>query len=467
MDKIEDNCGCCLAHSLHDAYNSTKSLGHRGRDSAGICAINRSGRIDLVTWAGAVTRFDLGNLHEVLPGDYHTFLGHVRYATKGKKEFALQDAHPIAIGGRREVRGDHVITRDCEMVAVHNGQVDNFYLKDIKGNFRTGTDTEKLLYYYKQHGERGLLNDIPGAYTMAIADKRRKDVVVFRDRTGIRPGILGEKDGKKVFASESIALTGNGATIDEDLDPGSIYYFSHEGRVQKELIVSSKHRFCFFEYNYLAHVSSILNDVSVNSVRIRLGEKLAEEFHPKVDFVTYLPRCPKPAAIAYANKIGVEFLPIFYKPCSDRAFMDSTPDKRKSSIEKNLYLVPEIEEKIRGKSIVCIDDSVVRGNNSIRVRELLYNVGRVKEAYLASYTPKIGIIGKDKVKRGCLFGVDMPPNDNFIARGRSNKEINEQIGMPVKFLSLEGMLKVYESLGVSRKSLCTFCIGGEHPLDSL
>ena len=123
------------------------------------------------------------------------------------------------------------------------------------------------------------------------------------------------------------------------------------------------------------------------------------------------------------------------------------------------------------KRIVVIDDSTIRGNNAAHVRKLLYEDAGVKEAILLNYTPQVGIIGEDGIARGCNLGVDMPPEENeehkFIARNRNVEQISTEIGMPVRFISVEGMLDVFRSFGISEKELCTFCIGGRHPLNDL
>ena len=113
--------------------------------------------------------------------------------------------------------------------------------------------------------------------------------------------------------------------------------------------------------------------------------------------------------------------------------------------------------------MLLMDDSIIRGNNIRRARELLYDEAGVREAVLLSYTPPIGRVGRDGVPRGCEFGVDMPPNDNFIARGRTRQQIGDQIQMDIQYLSVRGMLRAFRESGVKPKNLCTYCIGGEHP----
>jgi amidophosphoribosyltransferase len=470
-DAVRHNCGFCVAHTLHDAYSFLRSLQHRGREAAGLAAVGE-GRIDVIKWAGGVDRFDVTDLHKIFPSpSYHTYMAHVRYATRGSKEQILDDAHPHVLGGQVEDRGNHILIRECEMAAVHNGQVDLSPFTDLDLSRMTSTcDTEGLLYLYRRDDEQELLRTIPGAYTMAIADYRKRDVMVLRDRTGIKPGVLGWKDGKYGVASEDIAFRKNGGDFIEDLDPGAVYYLSPEGDVSKEQIVAPQKAHCFFEWNYIADVDSILNTVPARRVREVLGEILAEEFCPEdADVVTFLPRCPEVAARSYSRHSGIPFLPIFYKMRGERSFQGSNAQDRKRSIDSNLHVLPGLRSQLAGKTVILIDDSIVRGNNSLRARDLLYDDLGVKKAYLVSYTPPIGVVPEDGTPRGCMFGVDMPPNppdgEGFIARGRSVEQIGERMGMPVVYVSVEGMKRAFERLGLPDEGLCTYCIGGRHPFE--
>ena len=473
---IEDHCGIAVTHSLHDLYSFLQSLQHRGREAAGIAAVS-SERIDVLKWIGKVDKFDftLEDLHHIFPGkEYRTFLGHVRYATRGRKEKILEDAHPHTVGGTVIDRGDHIFILDCSAAIVHNGQVNEEYLASVdKSGLKTGCDTEALLLKYLATNEQEILKTIPGAYTAAIADKRRKEVLVFRDKTGIMPGVLGKKGGKFLAASEDIALRKNGAQLVEDLTPGSVYYFDAQGNYRKEKIVQPQIKFCRFQYNYLAHGDSIMNNVSVRTARQWLGKECAKEFpFQDVDFVTYIPRCPEDAALAYAGELELPFLSIFYKKEMERSFLGSTKAERGKSIDANLHLYPHVIETLRGKTLVALEDSTVRGNVTRRVRHLLYDVAQVKEARILNYTPPLGIVGEDGELRGCSYGVDMPPEDDFIARtldeqgkprNRSREEISAEAGLPVFYLSPAGEMEALRKAGLDPEKLCTFCTGGKRP----
>ena len=468
-EHISHHCGLCVTHTLHDAYSFIKTLQHRGRDAVGIAGVGH-GRIDAVKWLGTVETMDLVDLHKIMPSSgYHTFLAHVRYATKGSKRRLLEDAHPHVIGGAMTDYGSHVIYAGCEMVAVHNGHVADHHLHGAGNAAANGgagagaCDTERLLHLYRAIGEAELVRRLPGAYTMAIADCSRDDVLVLRDRTGIRPGVLGIKDGKHVVVSEDIALRKNGGDFLEDLDPGAAYYLAADGAYRKHQLTPPAPAHCFFEWNYFADRDSIVEGLYVKKLRRALGEMLAEELElDRVDFVSYFPRAPEDAARGLAERAKVPFRPLFYKLRGERSFQGPTPDERSQSISRNIYLIPGVVNGIRGRSVLVVDDSIVRGNNVMRERALLEESG-VRQALHALYTPPIGIVGDDGVARGCLFGIDMPPDDTFFARGRNPQQMAEAAGAQVVFLTKSGMLKVYQRLGISPDRLCTYCIGGPYP----
>ncbi len=461
---IRHNCGLCVAHTLHDAYAFIRTLQHRGRDATGIAAVGDD-RIDVIKWEGSVDRVDLVDLHKIFPSPkYHTYMAHVRYATRGSKDALLSEAHPHVLGGRTEHNENHLLIRDCDMAAVHNGQVDDEYLKGVNRNLMdTGCDTEALLHVFRDKGEFEFLRSIPGAYTIAMAERGRSGVVVLRDRTGIKPGVLGWKDGKYCVTSEDIALRKNGAEFIEDLDCGAAYYFAPDGSYRKQQVVDPEPAHCFFEWNYIADRDTILQGIYVKRLRRALGETLAREYTPtSAHLTTYLPRSPEDAAMGYAKATGIAFQPLFYKLRGERAFQGPTADERKTSIYRNLYVLPHTDKSVRGRSVVVIDDSVVRGNNIRREKELLDEVGAGSVCHL-NYTPPIGIRGDDGVPRGCMFGVDMGPTDDFLARDRTPEQINEELGLQIVYISPTGMLNTFERMGMPRGDLCTYCIGGCHP----
>lgn len=478
---LEEKCGVFLGHTLHDVYSGIKSLQHRGRGFAGIAAMSEE-RIDIIKWIGTVSAFDVADMHKILPAinHYHLFMGHVRYPTKGKKE-SIEEAHPHFIGGHVLKRPGHMLALDCDMAIVHNGQIDPKYLESVdKSGLMTTCDSEELLHYYSQYGEKELLKNIPLAYTLAIFDKKMKEAIVIRDRTGIKPGSIGWKDGKHQASSEDRAFTSNGGKPIKEMNPGSVYYFDINGDFRREDIVKPVVRFCEFEFDYAGHHESCFMGRNVNSIRDALGEQVGLEFieqFPKInlDFVSYLPRCPEPAARGFSRGTGIPFTEVFYKIRAERSFQGPNKEERSNSIKKNLNLTPEALEILPGKTIAIIDDSIVRGTNIKKARQLLYEEAKVKEAYFISYTNPIGIFGEDGLPRGCEYGVDMPievdnpAEEGFIARdyrekrNRTFQEISEIVKMPIFYISKEGKEKVYKEFGL--RNLCSFCFGGEKPFN--
>src|SRR3989338_528298 len=472
MDEaIQSKCGLCVAHSLHDVYSYGKDLQHRGREGFGIAAIGPGG-IDVLKLKGVVSDAKLKNLLGIFPANrYDLYMLHVRYATQGREDRILEDSHPHVIGGTTSDYGSHIHIRGCESVMIHNGQADleGIANDEISSN---ACDTKILLDYYKRHNEFELMKNINGSFVMAIADKSRAEVIIMRDRFGIKPGYMCEKDGKICVASEDSALKNNGGEkTGEDLRPGVIYYLSAQGTIREIPIFNEQPKHCFFEWNYIANVASTIDEVSVHKVRRELGRSLAREFHPKgIDIITYLPECPIVAAETYAEELNRKIEDIFYKLKGERAFQGTTKQDRKDSIKRNLYIYPDKLQEIRGKNIVVVDDSTIRGNNSAHARELLQEAGANKISFI-NYTSKIGIIGEDRIPRGCLFGVDMPPEDDFVVRtknkqrNREDWEINRALKMEIYYLSPEGMFQAFERAGMPRKNLCSYCIGGKHPFE--
>lgn len=472
---IEHNCGLALAHTLHDLHSMMLAQEHRGQEAAGICAVGDE-RIDVLKWVGGLGFFGKDNLYRIFPStSYHTFFGHVRYSTSGKKDprDILLGAHPHTVGGSVIDHGNHILILGCEKAMVQNGNVDVSSLEGIvRANLKTGCDTEALLHYYAEQGARNILRNIPGAYTLIVADQRRKEIMVMRDPTGIRIGVLGVKGGKFCVASEDTAIRKNGGTPQGDLSPGAIYYFDHDGQIVKTQVIDETEiegnlAHCMFEYLYLADPDSVIDGVSVRFLRGLLGSQMAREYAPEVDFVTYVPRSPEAAAKKYAEILGVPCFDVFYKPNSRRSFIEGTTEARVAVTKENFFLLPSAMERIAGKRCIVVDDSIVRGTVVRRVQELLYTEAKVANAELFSYTPPIGIIGDDGIPRGCLYGVDMPPTDKFITRidGRNatGKQINKRAGMPVRFLSRAGLNSVFERVGLPPTELCMYCIGGKAP----
>jgi amidophosphoribosyltransferase len=279
-----------------------------------------------------------------------------------------------------------------------------------------------------------------------------------------------------------VVFTENNGRWINDLDPGVIYYLEPDGGCREERVMQPhKTAHCMFEWKYISKLNTVIDSVSVRTYRGEVGKTLAEEFHPKdIDIISFVPRCPETTARSFAQEyakmyhknIGHIYRSIFYKRNSSRSFIESTTEERAKSISNNLYIIPQTAGELRDKVLCLIDDSVIRGNNSLRAIMLAKECG-VKKIYFVSYTPPIGVIGEDGIPRGCNLGVDMPPNDKFIIRkmvdgkevNRTYEEVGNELGVEMYYLSIEGMFKTFEKLGMKKDQLCAFCVGGKHPFE--
>jgi len=467
-EEINSECGFNIGHTSHDTYNMSKATQNRGREGSGIGVKTTEGTIDVHKWLGEVTRFRLENIASNLVGVI--FCGHNRYSTSGAKDpqALLNASHPHVIGGEDHIYPEHIVTRNASACCVHNGNIPPEFLSDISlEGLRSDCDTERFLHLYKKIGEKELIRRVPGAYSVAIFDAERDEAIVMRDSHSMRPCHIGIKDGRYIAASEDFAIKEIGGRPIRELGGGEIAYIKNRD-IRIETVYPQNPQICFFENNYLANHDSTCQGVRVWDIRFELGRQLAREFRPgDADIVTYVPDCPEPYARGYAEETRlqgneVRFQELFDKRKSERSFMGSEQELRKKSISNNLYLKDNID--VRGKIIVLIDDSIVRGNVSQEAVQQLLKAG-AKRVYFISGTPPIGAI-VNREPRGCYYGVDIDPlSDKFAIRENgSPAAIASKIGATsVHYISEDGMFKAYAKFGLDRGEFCTYCIGGPKP----
>jgi amidophosphoribosyltransferase len=446
---------------LHDTYNGIKALQHRGQDTAGIAA-KYDGGIDVLRWAGMVETFSLDSAHMLLGGDM--FIGHVRYATSYKEENKdlFSGAHPRHSGGivteHKNLPYPHTIARGASHAIVHNGNVPGL---------RCGPDeidTDVMQRAYIKYGLEWLMQKMPAAYSCAIMDAGSNEVVVFRDRKGIRPLWVGEKDGRVIAASEDVAIWDVGGKPIREVRPGEAIFIRHNGRDfrSQQMVKPDGIMPCFFEFNYNAALSSSWGGKTITDVSYRLGAQLAMEWRPDADLVTYIPRRPKPMAMSYAEVRKIPFIEIFYKVGNKRAFLGPDDETRRLMIGGNLFLRDNAIPQIRGKRVIVIDDSIVRMINAPDAAGKARDIGGVEWLGLGACTPPLGPVSGGE-RHSCVFGVDMPPEDQFaIRKYKTHEELVKASGFDdVGYLSLDGMLRAHRVNGEQR---CLYCIGGRNPL---
>jgi amidophosphoribosyltransferase len=458
-EDVGSECGIILAHGFDDLYRGLNSLQHRGQEAAGI-AVKWGSEIDVIKWSGRVRDFADHYLADILRVDERRgaiYMGHVRYSTSGTKT-GIENAHPRSKGGKITKHESHMIVRGARSAVVHNGTLVG---KEYASS--TQDDTMALLDLYENGGPESIIKEVPAAYAAIIMDSNKDEVAAIRDRHGMRLLTVGERKGRYVVASEDRAISEIGGAPESDLRPGSVVYITpkQNGFRFVDVTTDAPLRLCFFEPNYLCHWKSGFHGQAVKMIRRRLGLNLARECNPgDITIVTHVPTAPYSIGAGYGMGVGIERTDIFYKVAMDRSFIEPEEDRRRLSIGKNLYVRDDVN--LHGHVIAVVEDSVVRGTVIRDATEKLKDRG-AKKVYWLSATPPLGPV-IDDIPHGCLFGVDMPPKDDFIwKRFECSKErIEKYSGVDIiHYLSEESMFAAY---GIDADCFCRYCIGGPDPL---
>ncbi len=468
-----EKCGIVLTHNLSDGIDIARKMKNRGKESTGFSIKNPRG-IDTIKWKGDGGEFSAKQLYDTLYGgsvEAGIVIGHVRYSTSGSKD--LEGAHPHYTKPENVTHHKtHIIARNSKTAIAHNGNVPDIddVLSELcmEKSHELKTDTEKILGIYTRLGERGVIENVLGSYCIAILDAGRGESVLFKDRFGLKPLWIGEKSGKTIAASEDSVITEiNGFPIRE-VEPGECIYIHPDGSYDPKQIVEPCKKLCMFEFQYFSRWESHMGGRWIRDVRYQEGIEAANEFMPDdIDIVTYIPNTPRPSADGYARVMkerkGLCKKPLrelFYKMRpKERSFMEGEQRERENSIRHNLYLKDNVS--VAGKNVLIIDDSIVRSTNIKRAVDLLRDKD-VDKIYVVSLTPPIGTDhnGDDT---GCLYGVDMPPGDNFAIKKYGSIEGIAKANRidHLHYLSREAMIR---GIGIPEDNLCTYCIGGEDPI---
>ncbi|NLL71075.1 MAG: amidophosphoribosyltransferase [Epulopiscium sp.] len=454
LDKLKEKCGLFGVYNCNDwntaelTYYGLYALQHRGQESAGI-AVNDNGRIFYHKEMGLVSEiFDhvvLGHLHGEIA------VGHVRYATA--EERMREDIQPLVL---KYTKG--------HMALAHNGNLINAQqlrskLEEQGTFFQTTTDLEVLAALLSRARIRHhsiedalveVMNKIKGAYSLLIMTPHK--LIAARDPLGMRPLSLGKKGDSYIFASESTAFDAVGATYLRDVLPGEIIVVQ-DGKLRTlSNHVSTLSRMCVFEYVYFARPDSIIEGAEVYEARLEAGKILARECPAEADIVIGVPDSGLAAAQGYAKESGIPYGEGFVKNrYVGRTFIQPSQALRQEGVQIKLN---PLRSQVKGKRVVMIDDSIVRGTTSKYIVSLLKEAG-AKEVHVRISSPP--------VTHSCYFGIDTPHRKNLIAHTHSLEEIKQEIGADsIGFISLEGLLKT--PVGATC-GLCTACFTGEYPME--
>ena len=447
-----DECGVFGIYAPgHDvsrlAYFALYALQHRGQESAGIAAADVGGHIMTLRELGLVNQvFDEQKLR-ALGGQLA--VGHVRYSTTGSNGW--DNAQPIHRSDRRE------------LALAHNGNLINAVelhteLRERGMSFRSTSDSEIIAALLASHeAERiedavaAVMPRLQGAFSTVLMTK--DTLVAFRDPAGLRPLVLGRIGERYCVASESCALDIIGATLVRDVAPGEMVWINEQRVQTRQVVTGAREAFCVFEYIYFARPDSRMGGDVLQAMRGRMGEILARESPaPGADLVIPVPDSGAPAARGFARASG---LPqddgLIKNRYVGRTFIEPGQELRKHGLRLKFNPLPEI---VGGRSIVVVDDSIVRGNTTRHLVQMLREAG-AREVHLRISAPPI--------KHPCHYGVDMSTREEMIAHGRSVEEVAAELRCDsLAYLSLDG---IYEAVRGSSERHCDACFSGHYPLE--
>ena len=450
-DKPKDECGVfgVFGHpkAVELTYLGLRALQHRGQESSGIVASDG----EKFTY-----HHGMGLVHSVFTTEVlaklngHIAIGHNRYSTTG--ESTLENAQPLVRNYKQGPLG-----------LGHNGNLVNSsyirnHLEDAGSIFSTNLDTE-VIFHLIAHSRKQVLEDriidalrsIQGAYSFVCMDKNT--LIGARDAYGFRPLWLGKLDDAYVLASETCALDVIEAKPIREVEPGELIFIRSIHRGVESLRFrrrESKLSQCIFEYIYLARPDGRMFGQSVNSTRREFGRQLAREHPVKADIVIPVPDSATIAALGYAEESNIPFdLGLSRNTFVGRSFMNPTQDIRELMVKVKLNPIRDV---LRGKRVVLVDDSIMRGTNSRKLVKIVRQGGATAVHLRIASPPN---------KFSCFYGVDTPTRGELIASSHTIEEIRKYIRADsLGYLSIDGMLNSVKD----SQDFCTTCFDGKYPV---
>ena len=455
-----------IAPVAQDLYDGLMLLQHRGQDSAGIVSFD--GRFNLHKGNGLVR--DVFQMENMIRLRGNVGIGHVRYPTAGCYDAA--EAQPF------------IANNPFGIALIHNGNLTNYSeLKDqvINDNSRylnTASDSEVLLNVLANEiralnskkltpqlifdAVKKVFARIKGSYSV-ICLIAGYGMLAFRDRNGIRPLVFGKRDlghgPEYIFASESVALDTLGFQVVRDVQPGEAIFVDMNREVFIRQIEKPDWAPCIFEFVYLARPDSVIDDIGVYKSRVRMGQFLAKQIKKamdggmKIDVVIPVPATAVSSAFEIAAQLDL--------PCREgliknryigRTFIMPGQAIRKRSIK---YKLNPIKMVIENKNVLLVDDSIVRGNTSRKIIEMVRDAG-AKKVYFASCCPPL--------INPCVYGVDMPSRKDFIAHNLTVEEIGKALGADrIFYQTLKDLISSVQKGNPKIPNFCTGCLSGKYP----
>ncbi|HZK91661.1 MAG TPA: amidophosphoribosyltransferase [Stellaceae bacterium] len=454
-DRFHDECGVFGVFGHPDAAALTAlglhALQHRGQEAAGIVAYDGE-QFNAHRGMGLVgDNFGAPEVIRKLPG--HSAIGHVRYATTG--EVALRNVQPlffeIELGG---------------LAICHNGNLTNSYQlrKQLvrRGSlFHTTSDTEVINHLIATSKQGTIidrlvdaLSQVEGAYSLAALSQEA--VIGVRDPLGVRPLVVGRLADSWIIASETCALDIIDADFVRDVEPGEIVIADAEGLHSVKPFTRKPERFCIFEYIYFARPDSVMEGRSVYEARKRIGQELARESFIDADVVVPVPDSGVPAAIGYSQEAGIPFeLGIIRNHYVGRTFIEPTDQIRHLGVRLKHNAN---RNDLKGKRVILVDDSIVRGTTSTKIVDMVRNAG-AREVHMRISSPP--------TMHPCFYGIATPDRDQLLASRYDVDAMARLIGVDsLAFISIDGL---YRAMGTASRDpgaprFCDACFTGDYPI---
>jgi len=433
-------------------YYGLYALQHRGQESAGI-ATSDGTRINVYKDMGLVSQvFDETTLN-TLTG--HLAVGHCRYSTTGASHWAnAQPTLGATAAGTVALAHNGNLTNTAELKAMLTDRTDG----QLTGEMKQGNTSDTALVTALLQGEEGksleqtameLLPKVKGGFCFVFMDEGT--LYAARDTYGIRPLVLGRLERGWVVASEQSALATVGASFIREIEPGEFIAIDEHG-VRSQRFAEPTPAGCVFEYVYLARPDAAIAGRSVYESRVEMGRQLARENTQDADIVIPVPESGTPAAVGYAEESGIPFAHGFVKNAYvGRTFIQPSQTLRQLGIRLKLNA---LESVIRGKRVVVVDDSIVRGNTQRAIVRMLREAGAAAVHIKISSPP---------VKWPCFYGIDFASRAELIANGATIDEIAQAIGADsLAYISEDGMIGATRQ---PRERLCTACFTGQYPIE--
>jgi len=451
---MREECGVFAIYSKPDsdvatqAFYALYSLQHRGQESCGI-AVNDDGVISYHRDLGLVPDvFDSERLERL--GRGNMALGHVQYSKKALR--TRSNAQPLVV---RHIKGP--------MALAYNGALTNGHelRRELEMNgaiFHSTGDVEVIGYVITRHrlktpsiekAVEAAMHEIKGAYSLVIMSPTK--MIAARDPNGFRPLCIGELGGDYIFASETCALDSLGAKFIREIDPGEIVLIKDNKMTSIRTHCGKTSSLCLFEFVYIARPDSIISGQSVHQARRYAGELLSKESPVDADVVIGLPDSGLEAALGYAGASGIPYGVGFIKNrYVGRTFIQPTQSERERSVR---IKINPVSDTVRGKRVIVVDDSIVRGTTTQRAVALLREAG-AKEIHMRISSPPF--------IHPCFFGVDADSRESLIMHKNTLEETCSYIGADsLAFLSIDGVRSIAKGAACS---FCDACFTGNYPI---